>query len=110
MADEHWKLPAPSRLQLPALRSGDDEIDLPATALRAHKPGVPIRDRHLGAVALGYLGRVGFDLVPAIETPDDQPHMARSGVAKGHRRAAVRFWHLKPLLLSPREHIVRKIN
>jgi hypothetical protein len=32
---------------------------------------------------------VGLDLVPAIETPHDQPHTRRRGAAERHRRAAV---------------------
>jgi hypothetical protein len=43
---------------------------------------VPIGDRHLGAVAPGHFGWVRFDLVPAIETSDDQTHACRSGVAQ----------------------------
>jgi hypothetical protein len=39
---------------------------------------VPVRDGHLGAVALRYLGGVGLDLMVAIDAPDDQPHMGRA--------------------------------
>ncbi|MFZ3237609.1 MAG: hypothetical protein WA184_19875, partial [Stellaceae bacterium] len=35
------------------------------------------------------LGRVGLDLVAAIETPHNESHAGRRGVAKGHRRAVV---------------------
>jgi hypothetical protein len=50
---------------------------------------MPVRDRHLAAIARGLLGRVRLDLVPAIETPHDQPHMRCSGVAECYRRAVV---------------------
>ena len=43
-------------------------------ALAADKSLAPFRNRRFGAVALGYLGRVRFNLTMAIETPDDQPH------------------------------------
>ena len=54
--------------------AGDDEIDPPAVALAADEPLVPVRDRHLGAVARRHLVRIGLDLVPAIAAPYDQPH------------------------------------
>jgi hypothetical protein len=66
-----------------------DEINPPAAALGADEPLVPVGDGHLGSVALGHRGRVGLGLVPAIETPHDQPHPRHCGVAQGHRRAAV---------------------
>ena len=65
-----------------ALGSPNDHIDPPAPALAAHKSRMPIRDGHLGAVALGHLGGVGLDLMAAIETPHDQPHPGRSGVCR----------------------------
>jgi hypothetical protein len=65
------------------------EVDPPAAALAEDQPPVPVGDGHLGAVALGHLGRVELDLMPAVETLHDQPHVRRSGVAQGHRRAAV---------------------
>jgi hypothetical protein len=51
---------------------------------------VPVGDGHLGAVALGHLGGLGLDLVPAIEAPDDQPHARRSGIAQGSSAARCR--------------------
>ena len=48
------------------LRTSNEHIHRPAAAPAANKPSVPIRDGHLGAVALGDLGRVRFDLMPAI--------------------------------------------
>jgi hypothetical protein len=71
-----------STADLAALGSAHHHINPPAPAPRANKPGVPIRGGHLRAIALGHRGRVGLDLVAAIEAPDDQPHMRRSGVAK----------------------------
>jgi hypothetical protein len=75
--------------------AGADEIDPPAAALTADKPLMPVRDRHLSTIAFRHRGRVRLDLVPAIETPYDQPHPRRSGVAERHRRAAV-----TPILLA----------
>jgi hypothetical protein len=46
-----------------------DEGDHPRTGGRRLRP---VRDRHLGTVALGHLGRVGLDLVAAIAAPHDQ--------------------------------------
>jgi hypothetical protein len=71
------------------LRAGDDHIDAPASALGAYQPRMPIRDGHLGAVALGHFGGVGLDLMPAIETPDDQTHARCRGIAERHRWTVV---------------------
>ena len=54
----------------------------PAPSLSAHKPLVPVENGHLGAVALGHRGRVGLDLVAAIETPHDQPTRAAAALPK----------------------------
>jgi len=51
--------------------AGRHEIDLTAAALRAHKPGVPLEDARLGAVAAGELGWIRLDLVVAAPAPDD---------------------------------------
>jgi hypothetical protein len=75
-----------SRSRLSPLAS-DDEIAPPAPAIAADEPLVPLRDGHLGSIPLGHLGGVGFELVPAIETPHDQPHPRRRGVAQRHRPA-----------------------
>jgi hypothetical protein len=71
------------------LSSGHHEIDPPAPAIAADEPLMPVGDAHLGTVALSHLGGVGLDLVPAIEAPDDQPHMGRRGVAERHRWAVI---------------------
>jgi hypothetical protein len=52
----------------------------PAAAVAADESSMPIRARHLGGVALRHFGGVGLGLVAAIEAPDDQPHLGRSGV------------------------------
>jgi hypothetical protein len=52
-------------------------IDAPGPAPRAYKPRMPNGDGHLSTVALGHLRRVGLDLIPVIETPDDQAHLSR---------------------------------
>ena len=57
----------------------------------ADKPGFPIRHTHLGPIALGHLGRVRLDPMPAIEAPHDKVHARRGSVAERHRWAAVRF-------------------
>jgi len=75
---------------LPPL-AGDNHVDLPRPTPAAHEPRVPVRDRHLGTVALDHLGGVDLDPVAAIEAPDDQPHASRSGVAERHGWAAVAF-------------------
>ena len=64
---------------------------MPATALAADEMLVPVINGRPGAVVLGHFGRVGLGAIPAIETPDQEPHFGRRGVAEGHRRAAVRF-------------------
>ena len=47
----------------------DDHIDAPAPALAAHQPRLPIRDGHLGTIALGHVGWVWLDPLPAIKGP-----------------------------------------
>jgi hypothetical protein len=69
--------------------SANDYIDPSAPTLAAQKPGVPVRDAHLGTLARSHLGRVGLDLVPAIEAPHDQPHVRQCGVAERHGWAVV---------------------
>jgi hypothetical protein len=49
----------------------------------------------VGTVALGHFRGIWLDLMRAIQTPDDQPHMRRGGVAQRQRRAAVRARHLR---------------
>jgi hypothetical protein len=51
--------PAASRLLSP-LGSAHHHIDIPAATLRAHKSRAPIRDRRLGTITLGHLGRSGI--------------------------------------------------
>ena len=68
---------------------GDDKIDPPAAASATDQPVMPIRDGHLGTVALRHLGRIGLELVTAIETPHDEPRAGGSGVAERHRRPAI---------------------
>ena len=34
---------------------------------------------------------IGLDLMTAIQAPHDEPNLGCSGIAKGHRRAAVGF-------------------
>jgi hypothetical protein len=58
------------------LCSAYHHVDLPAATPAAHKPRLPFRDRHLGAVALSQLCRVWLDLMPAIEAPHEQPQRA----------------------------------
>jgi hypothetical protein len=45
-----------------------------------------MRDAHLSLVALRHLGRIGLDVVRAIEAPDDETHLRCRGVAERHRR------------------------
>jgi len=68
----------------------DDEIDVPAAALRAAEPRRPIRYRQIGAVPLGLLARVEVDLVPAILAPDAQQEV-RPGRAAERRRSRFAF-------------------
>ena len=69
-----------------ALGPCDDHISLPAAALGAGYPLAPIADRYIGAISLGYLGRVGLDLMAARLAPDDKAHACRSRVPERHRR------------------------
>jgi hypothetical protein len=43
-------------IDLPSLGSAHDHIDVSATALRANKPLVPVRDARLGTVPLYHFG------------------------------------------------------
>jgi hypothetical protein len=70
------------------LRSGHDHINSAAVALTAHQPLVPVRNCRLGTVPLGHRG-VGFDLMMAIKTPHDQPHMGRRGSSGSSRGARI---------------------
>ena len=60
-----------------ALRAGYHHVDFAAGAFGADQPLMPIRDRHLGAVPLRLFGRIGFYLVAAIATPNDQADAGR---------------------------------
>jgi hypothetical protein len=79
---------------------------LPTTGARSRSPPSQRAGRRTGrtqaapanpgrssrrSVPLYHFGGIGLDLVPAIETPDDQPHLGRCGVAEGHRRAGLGF-------------------
>ena len=73
-----------------------------AAAPGAHKPGVPIRDRRPGAVALGHFRGIGLDLVPAIEAPDDQPQSCCRGIAEGHSYFVLpKSGVIRPRIASP---------
>jgi hypothetical protein len=61
-------------------------MGLPAAALAADKPGVPIEHWGPGVVPGSYLGGVGLDLMLAILAPHDQPDAGGSSVAERHRR------------------------
>jgi hypothetical protein len=80
-----WEDQKISRRSLTPLGSGDHEINLPATAVRAGKASMPIDDRCLGAVPLRHFAGVGLDLTAAVSTPYDQPHRRRCGVIGGPR-------------------------
>ena len=43
---------------------------------------MPVRDARLGTVALRHLGRVGLDLMAAIEAPDDQRTWAAAALPR----------------------------
>jgi hypothetical protein len=68
-----WPRPLPSGSDLLSTRllglftGALHEIDLPAAALGADQPLAPIEDRGVGAIALGELGGVDFDLIVAIK-------------------------------------------
>jgi hypothetical protein len=64
------------------LRPAHNHIDPAAAACAAHKPRVPVGDRRLGTVPLRHLGGVGFDLMAAIEAPNDQPDLAAAALPK----------------------------
>jgi hypothetical protein len=73
-----------------------------AAAPGAHKPGVPIRDRRPGAVALGHFRGIGLDLMPAIEAPDDQPQSCCRGIAEGHSYFVLpKSGVIRPRIASP---------
>jgi hypothetical protein len=72
----------PHKRGLPSLRSADDHIHLPAAATGAHKPLAPFGNSRLGAIPLGHLGGIRFDLTAAVSTPYNQPHASGQVVQK----------------------------
>jgi hypothetical protein len=52
-------------------------VNLAAAALRTDQPLAPIRQCHLGAVALSLFGGIGFNLVTAIAAPHDRANAGR---------------------------------
>lgn len=84
VADLRKPSPAPSLAFSPSL-ARHDHISAPRPASAADKPGVPIRDGHLGAVPLGHLSGVGLDLVAAIKAPNNKPDTGRRGTGERHR-------------------------
>ena len=76
----------------------DDEIDVPAAALRATEPARPLRHREIGTVPLGLLAGVEIDPVPAILAPDAQQQV-RLGRGAERRRTGVAF-RASPFILA----------
>jgi hypothetical protein len=58
-----------------SLGASDNHLGIVAPAFGADQPGTPIENCGLGTVALSLLGGIGFDLMAARLTPDDQPNM-----------------------------------
>lgn len=75
--------------RLSPLGAAHNHFNSSRIALAVYPPGVPIRDGRLRTVILGHLGRIGLNLMPTIEAPNDEPHAGRGGVAEGHRRAVI---------------------
>jgi len=74
-------------LGLMPLRSGDDEINLAAAAVRSIRGVRPIWGLSSRAVARGRLAGIGLDLPATLPTPRDHPHTGRRGITKGRRAA-----------------------
>jgi hypothetical protein len=72
-------------------RPRQHKVDLSPPALRANQPPVPVENGGVGAVALGLLGSIRFDLVLASTAPYDQARTSRRSAAERGWRAEVRF-------------------
>jgi hypothetical protein len=72
------------------------KVHLAPAAPRANQPLGPVTNRRFGTVALGLLGGIGLDLVPASPAPHDDTHLRRRRAAEGRGWAAVGF-HLRRL-------------
>jgi hypothetical protein len=81
-----------------SLRPRHHEVGLPAAALAADEPLVPVRDGQIVAVALCHLGGVGLDLVPALAAPHDQTNASRRRGSQCHRWASVSVHRRRPHL------------
>jgi hypothetical protein len=68
-----------------------DHIDLTAAAARTDEPIPPIERQGCRIVLLGHFGRAGFNLMPAILAPNDQPDLGSGGATQCHRRAGLGF-------------------
>jgi hypothetical protein len=71
-------------------RPGQHEVDLPPVAMRTDEPLGPVANRRFGAIALGLLGSIRFDLVPTIPAPHDDPGAGRRSAAERRGWAGMR--------------------
>jgi hypothetical protein len=77
----------PRHSKLSPLGSGDDHVDLSASASGTNEPLAPIEHGRVRTVSGNHLDGVRLDLVAARLAPHDQPDAGRGRVAERHWRA-----------------------
>jgi hypothetical protein len=90
---------------LPPLGPGHHHIDLPAAAAGADEPLAPVRYCRLGTIPAGLLGRVGFALVTAGFTHDDELHASGGRIAlrQSNPRSAICGMTSQPMTTAASE-------